>query len=80
MKITHSFLKNKCDIGGCANTAEYIISNGEDSKRHGLYFCPECLKTIYLELAKLYTPKSPKNKLNKNIKSEILEIFKNGAK
>ena len=80
MKITHSFLKNKCDIGGCANTAEYIVSDGEDNKRHDLHFCAKCLKEIYLELAKLYTPKSPKNKLNKNFNTEILEIYKNGEK
>lgn len=80
MKIIHNFLKNKCDIGGCANTAQYAVSNGEDNRRHELHFCPQCLKNLYLEMAKLYTPKSPKNKLNHNTKSEILEIFKNGEK
>ena len=78
MKITHNTTRNKCDVGGCPNIAEYAILESEQNKRSQICFCSNCLKNLYRELGKLFTPKSPRNKFNKTTKRELLEIFEKG--
>jgi len=80
MKISLNPMKNKCDIGGCPNIAEYTISENEQNKKHAICFCSECLKKLYSCLGKLYTPKSPRNKFNNTSKSELRKIFEKGEK
>ena len=78
MKISLNPMRNKCDIGGCPNIAEYIVGGNEQNKKHELCFCSSCLKDLYSCLAKLYTPKSPRNKLNRTTNAELKKIFEKG--
>lgn len=78
MKISINAMKNKCDIGGCANLAEYTVSDNELNKKHAICFCSSCLKELYFCLGKMYTPKSVKNKFNNSTKNELRKIFEKG--
>lgn len=65
MEIKKQQLKLKCDIPGCRNLSEFIIQNKNIFGSSKICFCDNCFKEIYEFYAKIITPKSPVNMLNK---------------
>ena len=80
MKILHNLMRNKCDVAGCSNIAEYSVVSGELNSKNDIHFCSHCLNQLNIELSKFFTPKSIKSKFNKNADTEIKKIFEKGEK
>lgn len=61
--ITKSKRKIKCNKCGYDET--YTISVKKIKATTKISLCKECLTELYFEVAKIITPKSPRNILNK---------------
>lgn len=60
MKLTKIERRQKCDVGGCKNIAEYEITHPHGSGRNRLYLCRECMVEMYKLFASEIVPESPK--------------------
>lgn len=65
MEIKKQPLKLKCDMPGCKNLSMFVMENKTFFGNSKVCFCEECFKNIHAFYAKLTTPKSPINMLNK---------------
>ena len=65
MEIRKQQLKLKCDMPGCKNLCGFIVENKSIFGNSKVCFCESCVKNIYEYYAKIVTPKSPVNMLNK---------------
>ncbi|MCK9574965.1 MAG: hypothetical protein M0R51_03240 [Clostridia bacterium] len=66
MNITKNVYKIKCDVHGCKNNAEYRIEFKKLLRNSDMNICKDCLKSLYIEMAKIIVPKSPQNMLTKS--------------
>ncbi len=71
MQIEKCKHPSKCDFAGCNNLADYQLSTKGFLKRE-LAFCKDCLRDMYVEIAKLQIPKPAQSpfKINKRLKRE----------
>lgn len=60
MKLTKIERRQKCDIGGCKNVADYEICHEHGSMRNKLYICRECMLEMYKAIGAEIVPESPK--------------------
>ena len=60
--ITKAKRKIKCNQ--CGNDEAYTISVKKIKSTTKINLCKECLTDLYFEVAKIITPKSPRNILN----------------
>ncbi len=67
MELVKTNVTIKCDVPGCKNKADYMIKSRKIFGIGDMYFCRECLESLYDEIGKIVTPKSPNN-INKKIK------------
>ena len=65
MEIKKQQFKIKCDMPGCKNLSGFVMENKTFFGNSKVCFCEECIKKIHGFYAKLITPKSPVNMLNK---------------
>lgn len=61
-KINHNI---RCDMGLCKREAVYSIGTKNTMLKRQLNLCEGCAKTLYEELGRLFTPKSPMNIISK---------------
>lgn len=60
MEIKKNSAKIKCEMPGCKNLADYSVVT-TNSSRDNLNFCESCMKDMYKQFSKIFTPKSIKN-------------------
>ena len=55
--------RHKCN--NCGSYAEEVVAVKKQKNTTKIILCKECLTELYFEIAKVITPKSPRNILNK---------------
>ena len=56
-----------CEQDGCHNVAVAEVTY-KNIFKHKFYLCKDCLNTLYQNIGKFVTPKSPKNIISKKLK------------
>ena len=56
-------VKTKCDMKGCPNFADYIVTLFYGKKRCDTHICHACLNGFYTECGRFVVPQSPPNML-----------------
>lgn len=60
MIVEKSKTKVKCDASGCNNLCLYTIVNKRFVFDGSVYLCENCIKQLYGEIGKYFTPKNLK--------------------
>ena len=68
--LTKNMYKIACDSGSCKNVAAYSIRAKGFGRGSKFFLCEECLGSLYREIGKILTPKSPDNAIRKSLKKK----------
>ena len=58
MKLIKSESKNKCELGACRNTANFMIKLDRMGIKSTIYACKDCLTELYRAIGAEFIPKS----------------------
>ena len=72
MELIKTDVVMRCDIPGCKNLAKYALRAHKVFRVGNLYFCEDCLKSLYSQIGQYLVPKSINN-INKKIKIKGIE-------